>query len=132
MFEFRFESGSGVPPYLQLVHQVERAVRLGELRVGARLPTVKEVAERLVINPNTVLKAYRELDHRGLAKGRAGQGTFIIGERRAMTKSDQAKRAELRAGLEAWLTEARRAGLDTGEIDALLSTVLHDFREETK
>ncbi|PWV78766.1 GntR family transcriptional regulator [Prauserella marina] len=127
MFRFRFEGGSGVPPYLQLVQQVERAVRLGELRAGDRLPTVKEVAAGMVINPNTVLKAYRELEHRGLAKGRPGKGTFV---EREFTGLDEEKRAELRAGLTEWLTTARRAGMDPDDIAALVSAALHDLREE--
>jgi GntR family transcriptional regulator len=76
---FRLDPGSGVPTYLQLVQQVEEALRLGYLRRGDRLPTVKDAVQSLAINPNTVLKAYRELEHRGLAVGRPGQGTFIDG-----------------------------------------------------
>src|SRR5215510_11833413 len=74
---FRLDPGSGVPTYLQLVQQVEHALRLGYLGPGDQLPTVKEVVSSLAINPNTVLKAYRELEHRGLAAGRPGQGTFV-------------------------------------------------------
>ena len=77
MIEFRLSERSGVPTYLQLVQQVRQAVRLGLLQPGDRLPTVKEVVGKLAINPNTVLKAYRELDHEGLVEGRRGQGTFV-------------------------------------------------------
>ena len=77
MFRFRLDGSSGVPPYLQLVHQVRQSLLLGYLREGDRLPTVKDVAADLVINPNTVVKAYRQLEHEGLAGGRPGQGTFI-------------------------------------------------------
>ena len=77
MFRFRLDSSSGVPPYLQVVHQVRQSLLLGYLREGDRLPTVKDVASDLVINPNTVVKAYRQLEHEGLAAGRPGQGTFI-------------------------------------------------------
>src|SRR5580700_2510279 len=79
MFRFRLDGSSGVPPYLQLVHQVRQSLLLGYLREGDQLPTVKEVAGDLAINPNTVVKAYRQLEHEGLAAGRPGQGTFIIG-----------------------------------------------------
>ncbi|SDX07250.1 transcriptional regulator, GntR family [Saccharopolyspora shandongensis] len=127
MIEFRVDSGTGVPPYRQLVHQVEHALRLGQLQVGDRLPTVKEVAKSLVINPNTVLKAYRELEHKGLAKGRPGAGTFIES---GLTGLPAEKQAELRAGLERWLTEAYRAGMDSDGIAALIATALHDFRPE--
>ena len=101
--------GSGVPTYLQLVHQVEQALRLGYLKEGDRLPTVKEAVESLAINPNTVLKAYRELEHRGLATGRPGQGTFIAGTLRRVGLAEQ---AALRKGLLAWLRTADEAGLD--------------------
>src|ERR1019366_7523206 len=77
MFQFRLDGSSGVPPYLQIVHQVRQSLLLGYLREGDRLPTVKDVASDLVINPNTVVKAYRQLEHEGLAGGRPGQGTFI-------------------------------------------------------
>ncbi|MFB7511025.1 GntR family transcriptional regulator, partial [Streptomyces broussonetiae] len=76
---FRLDPGSGVPTYLQLVQQVEQAVRLGYLRQGDQLPRVKDVVAGLAINPNTVLKAYRELEHRGLVAGRRGVGTFVEG-----------------------------------------------------
>src|SRR6202795_4259587 len=77
MIEFHLDVRSGVPTYLQLVQQVRQAVRLGILVPGDQLPTVKEVVGRLAINPNTVLKAYRELDHERLVEGRRGQGTFV-------------------------------------------------------
>ena len=77
MIDFRLDARSGVPTYLQLVQQVKQAVRLGILHPGDQLPTVREVVASLAINPNTVLKAYRELDQEGLAEGRRGQGTFV-------------------------------------------------------
>jgi len=87
---FRLEPASGVPTYLQLVQQVEQALRLGYLADGDRLPTVKEAVEALAINPNTVLKAYRELEHRGLAAGRPGQGTFVRGALRPVKRTRHA------------------------------------------
>ena len=75
--EFRLDTASGVPTYLQLVHQVEHALRLGYLEPGDQLPRVRDVVASLAVNPNTVLKAYRELEMKGLARGRPGQGTFI-------------------------------------------------------
>src|ERR1700678_2431442 len=74
---FRLDGASGVPTHLQLVHQVEHALRLGYLKPGDQLPKVRDVVASLAINPNTVLKAYRELENKGLANGRPGQGTFI-------------------------------------------------------
>ena len=77
--EFRLDLASGVPTYLQLVHQVEHALRLGYLAPGDQLPKVRDVVAELAINPNTVLKAYKELETKGLAVGRPGQGTFHRG-----------------------------------------------------
>jgi GntR family transcriptional regulator len=121
---FRLDPASGVPTYLQLVHQVEQALRLGYLREGDRLPTVKEAVESLAINPNTVLKAYRELEHRGLAAGKPGQGTFIAGSLRRVGLAEQ---AALRKSLLAWLRSADDAGLDGEGIAALFASSLQDF-----
>ena len=74
MIEFRIDARSGVAPYRQIVHQVRQALRLGLLHEGDRLPTVKDVVGRIAINPNTVSKAYRELEHEGLVEGRPGSG----------------------------------------------------------
>ena len=123
---FRLDPGSGVPTYLQLVQQVEHAIRLGYLGLGDRLPTVKEVVGSLAINPNTVLKAYRELEHRGLAAGRPGQGTFIEGTLRQVSLAQQ---AALRRSLTDWLRSADAAGLDPDGITALFTSALRDFAD---
>jgi GntR family transcriptional regulator len=123
---FRLDPGSGVPTYLQLVHQVEQALRLGFLKEGDRLPTVKEAVESLAINPNTVLKGYRELEHRGLASGRPGQGTFVAGTLRRVGLAEQ---AALRNGLLGWLRTADEAGLDADGIQAVFASSLRDFLE---
>ena len=123
---FRLDSGSGVPTYLQLVQQVEHALRLGHLVRGDQLPTVKDVVESLAINPNTVLKAYRELEHRGLAVGRPGQGTFIDGTLRHVGLAEQ---AALRKSLAGWLAAAQEAGLDEDGIVAVFTSSLRDFLE---
>jgi GntR family transcriptional regulator len=78
MIEFDLDNSSGVATYLQLVQQVRDALRLGMLEPGERLPTAQQVVARLAINPNTVLKAYRDLEREGLVRARPGQGTFII------------------------------------------------------
>ena len=123
---FRLDPGSGVPTYLQLVQQVEQALRLGYLGHGDQLPTVKDVVEALAINPNTVLKAYRELEHRGLAVGRPGQGTFIEGTLRHVGIVEQ---NALRKALADWLQTADAAGLDVDGIEALFTSELRDFQE---
>lgn len=124
---FRLDAGSGVPTYLQLVQQVEQALRLGYLRPGDRLPRVREVVAALAINPNTVLKAYRELEHRGLASGRPGQGTFVRGTLGVPAPREQ---AALRQGLVRWLRRAGEAGLDADGITALFTDTLHEVRRE--
>ena len=118
MIEFHLDTRSGVPTYLQLVQQVRQAVQLGVLEPGDQLPTVKEVVGRLAINPNTVLKAYRELDREGLVEGRRGQGTFVLAAVPLLPPDDVRM---LRAALRRWLDQARAAGLDDDGIAALLA-----------
>jgi GntR family transcriptional regulator len=120
---FRLDPGSGVPTYQQIVRQVEHALRLGYLVPGDRLPTVKDVVAALAINPNTVLKAYRELEHKGLAAGRPGQGTFVEGTLEVVPLRDQ---QTLQKGLAQWLDTALEAGLDPEGITALFTSALHD------
>jgi GntR family transcriptional regulator len=123
---FRLEPGSGVPTYLQLVQQVEQALRLGYLEPGDQLPRVKDVVGSLAINPNTVLKAYRELEHRGLAGGRPGQGTFVEG---TLGRVGLTQQAELRRALAAWMRTAAGAGLDPDGMAALFTAALRDFTD---
>ena len=116
MIEFHLDGRSGVPTYLQLVQQVRQAIRLGILGPGDQLPTVKEVVGSLAINPNTVLKAYRELEYEGLAAARPGVGTFVTA---TLGDGSLAAHGPLRRDLERWLAKARRAGLDDDSIEAL-------------
>ena len=125
--EFRLDPNSGVPTYLQIVQQVEQALRLGYLVKGDQLPKVKEVVASLAINPNTVLKAYRELEHKGLTAGRPGQGTFIEDTLDPVPLKDQ---QTLQRGLTRWLTQATEAGLDEEGISALFASALHDLRRQ--
>ena len=118
MIEFRLNDRSGVPTYLQLVHQVRQAIRLGLLQPGDQLPTVKEVVGSLAINPNTVLKAYRALDHEGLVVARRGQGTFVS---QTLSPPPPGEHEKLRLAFLRWLEEARRAGLDEESIAALVA-----------
>src|SRR6185295_9787613 len=103
MIEFHLDAASGLSPYLQLVRQVRHALRLGLLREGDQLPTVKDVVATLAINPNTVLKAYRELEHEGLVSARPGKGTFVT---RTLTDNSFAAHGPLRADLRRWLARA--------------------------
>ena len=116
MIEFHLDSRSGVSPYLQIVQQVRQALRVGMLREGDQLPTVKEVVGQLAITPNTVLKAYRELEHEGLASARPGVGTFVTG---SLGAESIAAQGPLRQALQRWIVKARRAGLDDESIEAL-------------
>src|SRR5665213_4530342 len=107
---FRLNPSSGVPTYVQLVVQVEQALRIGYLNVGDRLPRIKEVVESLAINPNTVLKAYKELETKGIAVGRPGQGTFII--EATLNQVTLPELTELRRSLVSWVATADAVGLD--------------------
>jgi GntR family transcriptional regulator len=127
MIEFQLDGRSRVSTYMQLVEQVRQALRVGMLEPGDQLPRVREVAEALAINPNTVLKAYRELEHEGLVDGRPGQGTFVL---RSLAGPSLARQAALRDDLLAWLGRARAAGLDPEDVVALFETTLRaSFKE---
>ena len=123
MFAFRLDSRSGVPTYLQLVSQVKQAILLGYLQPGDQLPTVREVAAELTINPNTVAKAYRELDREGLTSARSGQGTFI---QTTAASVDPATYARLRQALRRWVEAAYAAGLDRERVAAVMASVLEE------
>ncbi len=127
MIEFSLDGRSGVSPYLQVVQQVRQAMRLGLLREGDQLPTVKDVVARLAINPNTVLKAYRELEREGLVAARPGIGTFVT---RTLTDASLAAHEPLRKDLQSWLAKARLAGLDEESIDALFTSTFRDAQQE--
>src|SRR5690349_11344922 len=124
--EFRLDPSSGVPTYLQIVQQVEHALRLGYLKPGDQLPKVREVVAALAINPNTVLKAYRDLEHKGLASGRPGKGTFVDA---SLGETTLPALTELRRSLRTWLTKADAAGLDDDGIVALVTSTMRDFSE---
>jgi GntR family transcriptional regulator len=127
MIEFHLDGRSGVSPYQQLVQQVRNALRLDLLREGDQLPTVKDVVASLAINPNTVLKAYRELEHEGLVAARPGVGTFVT---RTLVDGSLAAHAPLRRDLQRWLIKARRAGLDEESIEALFSNTFRGASQE--
>jgi DNA-binding transcriptional regulator YhcF (GntR family) len=128
VIEFHLDGRSGVAPYMQLVQQVRQAMRLGLLTDGDQLPTVKDVVAKVAINPNTVLKAYRELEYEGLVAPRPGVGTFVI---RTLTDESLAAHGPLREELRGWLAKARAAGLDAESIEALFVTTFRTPIEET-
>ncbi|MFF6873253.1 GntR family transcriptional regulator [Streptomyces sp. NPDC012450] len=127
VIEFHLNNRSGLSPYQQLVQQVRHALRLGLLNEGDRLPTVKDVAKQTAVNPNTVLKAYRELEHDGLVAARPGVGTFVT---RTLADGTLAAQGPLRKELQRWLTKARLAGLDDESIEALFVSTFHNAAGE--
>jgi GntR family transcriptional regulator len=128
VIEFHLDGRSGVAPYMQLIQQVRQALRLGLLAEGDQLPTVKDVVAKVAINPNTVLKAYRELEYQGLVAPRPGVGTFVT---RTMTDESLTAHGPLREELRIWLAKARAAGLDAESIEALFVTTFRTLIEET-
>jgi GntR family transcriptional regulator len=127
MIRFRVDGRSAVPPYLQIARQVRHALRMGVLAVGDQLPSVREVVAATAINPNTVLKAYRELEYEGLIAARPGQGTFV---KRTLADDSVKSHAALRRGLERWFTAAIDAGLDDESIVALFDTTRRSVQSE--
>ncbi|MFF5443120.1 GntR family transcriptional regulator [Streptomyces achromogenes] len=119
MVEYRIDRHSGVATYVQIVQQTKQALRLGLLAPGDRLPTAREVVEATAVNPNTVLKAYRELEREGLVEARRGLGTFV---RRTLGAAPAG--SPLRAELEEWARRARDAGLERDDVAALFTAVL--------
>jgi GntR family transcriptional regulator len=124
--EFYLEKRNGVSPYMQLVQQVKQALRLGLLMPGDQLPTVREVMTQIAINPNTVFKAYRELEHEGLVESRPGLGTFVL---KSLAHPSLEHQEELRSDLLLWLQRAIQAGLDTESIEALFSATLQQVQK---
>lgn len=124
---FHISSRSGVPPYLQIVQQVKQDIRLGLLKEGDKLPAVREVVTMIAINPNTVVKAYRELENQGFIEKRAGIGTFVSKQPAGPSPDTQ---AALLDKLDGWIAEAEAAGLDEESTEALFNTALRKKREE--
>jgi GntR family transcriptional regulator len=121
VIEFVLDGRSRLSTFVQLVEQVKQSLRVGLLKPGDQLPRVREVAQALAINPNTVLKAYRELELEGLAEGRPGVGTFIVA---TLAGPSLMQQAELRDELVAWLSKAEAAGLTHDDVNALIETTL--------
>jgi GntR family transcriptional regulator len=126
MIEFHLDRTSGVATYLQLVHQVKQALRLGLLRPGDQLPTAKEVVAQLGINPNTVLKAYRDLERDGLVAPRPGQGTFV---QQSLASPSLAGTDHLQRALAGWVRQARAAGLTHQDMAALFDRAVRESEE---
>jgi len=127
MIRFRVDARSATPPYQQIAQQVRQALRMGVLSVGDQLPSVREVVAATVVNSNTVLKAYRELEREGLVEAHAGQGTFV---RDRPPGPPPGTHSRLGRSLAAWVRQARAAGLEDEAIESLLTTTLRADAEE--
>jgi GntR family transcriptional regulator len=126
MIEFRLDRRSGVPAYRQIIDQVRHAIQLGILQPGDQLPTVREVVRQITINPNTVHRAYRELELQGLTEGRTGSGTFI----RQSLSEISSQQPKLLGQLELWIKRARDAGLEIEAVEALIAEAMQSMKEE--
>ena len=126
----RVDGRTGVPPYLQLAQQIRQAIVAGVLAPGDQLPTVKEIVAMVAVNPNTVFKSLRELEHEGLVEGRPGAGTFVL---RRPPGPTPGRHVALRRSLERWIGQARGSGMDDRSIEGLVHQVLldRDDREAT-
>jgi GntR family transcriptional regulator len=127
VIDFHLNSKSGVASYLQLIRQVRLALRLGLLQAGDQLPTVKDVAGSLAINPNTVLKAYRLLEYEGLVAAKPGVGTFVT---KTVSDASVAAHQALSLELSAWVGHARRAGLDLDDMEGLFQRAVQSAARE--
>ena len=127
MIDYRIDRGSGVPAYVQIVEQTERALRMSLLKVGDKLPTAKEVVAATAINPNTVLRAYRDMEQAGLVELRRGLGTFVT---RSLAPPDAQDDSPLRGEVTDWVARARAAGLERADVLALVTTAMDTYDNE--
>ncbi|MFD3555628.1 GntR family transcriptional regulator [Streptomyces goshikiensis] len=126
MIEYRIDRRSGVATYVQIVQQTKQALRMGLLEPGDKLPAAREVVEATAVNPNTVLKAYRELEREGLVEARRGLGTFV---RRSLGAAPAD--SPLRGELADWARRAQAAGLERDDVAALFAAVLDEHFDST-
>ncbi|MEU9347895.1 GntR family transcriptional regulator [Streptomyces sp. NPDC048278] len=127
MIDYRIDRGSGVPAYVQIIEQTERALRMGTLQVGDKLPTAREVVAATAINPNTVLRAYRDMEQAGLVELRRGLGTFVT---RSLGRPGAGDDSPLRREATDWVARARAAGLERADVLALVTAVLDAYDNE--
>jgi GntR family transcriptional regulator len=128
LLSFNIEPNSGVSYYVQLIQQVQQAIMFGVLKPGDQLPTVKEAVGQVALNPNTVLRAYRDLEHEGLVVSRPGLGTFVTAG--APPSLPAARYRALRADLERWIRKARAQGMDSDSLASLFAHVLRANTDE--
>ncbi len=126
--KFIINSRSGVPIYRQLVQQIENGIVGGILSPGEQLPTVREVALQLTVNPNTVARAYRELEYRGLIESTQGRGTFVGAG--ATSGRGEDKELIFQQKLETVFQEARQLNIDQGRVAELFEEALKQWKRE--
>ena len=127
---FSISPASEVPIFRQIMHQVQRAVAVGGLKVGEQLPAVRSLAETLVLNPNTVARAYQELIREGLLESRAGRGVFVAERRQVFSEAEQARR--LRHLAEQLCHEAALLGTRWTELRALMESTWKQLQSQTE
>lgn len=118
--QWQVEYSSGIPVYRQIINQVAAAVAAGTFKPGDRLPTIRALSERLNVNPNTVAKAYRELELKSLILSERGSGSFIQAQPRALTPGVREKKATLKNLYDRLLADAASSGLTETELLAFL------------
>jgi len=126
MVVWKVDPQSSEPLFQQIVNRVKQAVAVGRLKPGDRLPSVRELAKELVINPNTIARAFRELEGEGVTLSRRGSGTFVA-ERKVVLKAEE-RRRRLREALEAALRDAVNLGLDEQEVRKVFDAALAKYR----
>jgi len=119
---FTLNLNSGQPLYLQLMQQIRHAIETGVLQPGDNLPGVRTLAQQLVISPNTVVKAYSELEHEGLLDLRHGSGAYVSGRRLKKRKADRLRQAQER--VRSLVEKLQREGLSEEEIHRLVEAEL--------
>lgn len=122
MLAFAIDLKSSVPTYVQLQQQVKHAMRTGVLRPGEQLPSAREVVLLLSINPSTVLKAYKELEHDGLIEVRQGQGTFVAADLMTVAPADLAR---VRRELGKWIAAAGGTGMERDDMLELFTAEIN-------
>ena len=123
--DLKIETGDGVPIYLQIVEQVKRNVALGRLKPEDGLPSVRQLALDLTINPNTVARAYLELEHQGVIYKRQGQGTFVSAQ--AVETSRRERQKIVSSLMERAMVEAVNAGMTAAEIEEVYRKLTHRY-----
>lgn len=126
---FHIDPSSGTPIYRQIFDQVRQAVAGGTMRPGDRLPSVRDLAVELAVNPNTIAKAYQELEREGVIETPRGRGSFISAQTPELTENERSER--LRTAIDRLIAEAYHLNVPDGELPELLRRRLTERRRDT-